>query len=90
MRCARLAAARIDEAHAYLATLTREQPQLSLDWVRVNTPWQTSELMDRYLDGMRKAGLTWCGESEVRFTFRHSRESGNPDDILPGPPLPRG
>jgi hypothetical protein len=59
MHCASLAqAGRIDEAQAYLATLLREQPQLSLEWVKANTPWQTSELMDRYLDGMRKAGLT--------------------------------
>jgi Flp pilus assembly protein TadD len=58
MHCASLArAGRIDEARAYLAVLRREQPQLSIDWVRVNTPWQTPELMKRYLDGLRKAGL---------------------------------
>jgi tetratricopeptide (TPR) repeat protein len=58
LRCASLAqAGRIDEARAYLATVRREQPQLSLDWIRVNVPYQTPELMERFLEGMRKAGL---------------------------------
>jgi len=59
MRCASLAmAGRIDEARLSLATVLREQPQLSLDWMETNVPYQTPELMERYLDGMRKAGLT--------------------------------
>ena len=58
LRCASLAqAGRIDEARAYLATVRREQPQLSLDWIRANVPYQTPELMERFLEGMRKAGL---------------------------------
>jgi TolB-like protein len=58
LRCASLAqAGRIDEARAYLATVRREQPQLSLDWIRVNVPYQTPELMERFLEGMRIAGL---------------------------------
>jgi len=58
LRCASLArAGRIDEARAYLATVRREQPQLSLDWIRVNVPYQTPELMERFLEGMRQAGL---------------------------------
>jgi hypothetical protein len=40
-----------------LATIRREQPQLSLDWIRANVPYQTAELMERYLEGFRKAGL---------------------------------
>jgi TolB-like protein/Flp pilus assembly protein TadD len=58
LRCASLAqAGHIDEARSYLATVRREQPQLSLDWIRANVPYQTPELMERFLDGMRKAGL---------------------------------
>ena len=34
-----------------------EQPQLSLDWIRATCPYQTPELMERFLEGMRKAGL---------------------------------
>ena len=32
-------------------------PQLSIAWIRANVPYQTPELMERFLDGMRKAGL---------------------------------
>jgi len=57
-RAASLAAAgRIDEARAALALARREHPQLSLEWIRNNIPYQTPELMGRYLDAMRKAGL---------------------------------
>jgi Flp pilus assembly protein TadD len=58
LHCASLALeGRIDEARTYLATVRREQPQLSLDWITANVPYQTPELMQRFLDGMRKAGL---------------------------------
>jgi TolB-like protein/Tfp pilus assembly protein PilF len=58
LRCASLAQAeRVDEARALLATVRREQPHLSPDWIRTNVPYQTPELMERFLDGMRKAGL---------------------------------
>ena len=58
MRCASLAqAGRVDEARLLLATILREQPQLSIDWVKANVPYQTPELLERYLEGMRKAGL---------------------------------
>jgi TolB-like protein len=58
MRCASLAqAGRIEEARAFLAVLRREQPQLTATWLRANVPYQTPELVDRYLDAMRKAGL---------------------------------
>ena len=58
LRCASLAlAGRIDEAQSYLATARRQQPQLSLAWIRANVPYQTQELLERFLDGMRKAGL---------------------------------
>jgi len=59
MRCASLAQiGRIKEAREFLAKARVEQPQLSLDWIRANVPYQTPGLMERFLDGMRKAGLT--------------------------------
>jgi TolB-like protein len=58
MRCASLAqAGRVDEARLFLAATRREQPQLSIEWLRANMPQQTPELRERYLEGMRKAGL---------------------------------
>jgi TolB-like protein/Flp pilus assembly protein TadD len=59
LRCASLAlAGEIDDARTQFATVRREQPQLSAEWIRENVPYQTPELMERFLDGMRKAGLT--------------------------------
>jgi TolB-like protein len=59
MHCAALAqAGRLEEARAALALVKREQPHLSIDWIRANVPYQTPELMERFLDGMRKAGLS--------------------------------
>src|SRR5262249_45007307 len=58
MRCASLAqAGRIDEARSSLAILLREQPELSIEWVRANVPYQTPQLLERYVDALRKAGL---------------------------------
>jgi TolB-like protein len=58
LRCASLAqTGRIEEARSLLAMVLTEQPQLSLGWIRANVPYQTPELMDRFLDGMRMAGL---------------------------------
>jgi TolB-like protein/Flp pilus assembly protein TadD len=58
LRCAGLAqAGRTDEARALLASVMREQPQLSVDWIRASVPYQTRQLMDRFLEGMHKAGL---------------------------------
>jgi TolB-like protein len=59
LRCASLAqAGRIDEARSFLATVRGEQPRLSLDWIRASVPYQTRELVEHFLEGMRKAGLT--------------------------------
>jgi hypothetical protein len=59
LRCASLAqTGRIDEARKFLATIRLQQPQLSIDWIKASVPYQTPELMERFLDGMRKAGLT--------------------------------
>jgi TolB-like protein len=58
MRCACLArAGQIHEARAALAELRRQQPELSIGWIRANVPYQTPELMKRYVEAMRKAGL---------------------------------
>jgi len=35
----------------------RQQPHLSADWIKTNVPYQSPELMARFLEGMRKAGL---------------------------------
>jgi TolB-like protein/Flp pilus assembly protein TadD len=56
--CASLAqAGRIEEARGLLAGVRRQQPQLSIEWLRASVPYQTTQIMDRFLDGMRKAGL---------------------------------
>jgi TolB-like protein len=58
LRCASLAqTGRIDEARSFLARIRREQQQLSIDWIRESVPYQTPALMERFLEGMRKAGL---------------------------------
>jgi len=48
---------RCSEARALLATVRQQQPQLSIEWLRANVPYQTQEIMELFLDGMRKAGL---------------------------------
>jgi tetratricopeptide (TPR) repeat protein len=58
LRCASLAQiGQIEEARALLAAVRRQQPQLSAAWIRDNVPYQTPELMERFLAGMRLAGL---------------------------------
>jgi hypothetical protein len=58
LHCASLAqAGRIDEARGLLAGVRRQQPQLSIEWLRASVPYQTSQIMERFLEGMRKAGL---------------------------------
>ena len=57
--CAALAqTGRHDEARTFLATVRQEQPQLSIAWIRQSVPYQTPDLMEQFLSGMRKAGLT--------------------------------
>jgi Flp pilus assembly protein TadD len=59
LRCASLAqAGLVDEARTFFATVRREQPQLSIDWIRASVPYQTPQLMEHFLEGMRKAGLS--------------------------------
>ncbi len=58
LRCASLAqAGRLDEARSLLAAVRREQPQLSIEWIKANVPYQTPQLLEDFLKGMRKAGL---------------------------------
>jgi DNA-binding winged helix-turn-helix (wHTH) protein/tetratricopeptide (TPR) repeat protein len=58
MLCANLAlAGRTVEARALLGSLRRDQPGLSMGWLTANVPYQTSSLIERYQDGMWKAGL---------------------------------
>jgi len=58
LRCASLAQlGRLDEAREVLANLRQEHPELSIKWIKESVPYQTPELMERFLQGMRKAGL---------------------------------
>jgi TolB-like protein/cytochrome c-type biogenesis protein CcmH/NrfG len=58
LHCASLAqTGRVDEARSYLEIIRREQPQLTIDWIKASVPYQTPQLMERFLEGMRKAGL---------------------------------
>jgi DNA-binding winged helix-turn-helix (wHTH) protein/tetratricopeptide (TPR) repeat protein len=58
MLCANLAlAGRTDEARALLGLIRGDQPELSMSWLTANVPYQTPRLIERYQDGMWKAGL---------------------------------
>jgi TolB-like protein len=58
LHCASLAqTGRTSEARAYLEIVRRAQPQLSIGWIKASVPYQTPQLMERFLEGMRKAGL---------------------------------
>ncbi|HEV7599881.1 MAG TPA: winged helix-turn-helix domain-containing protein [Bradyrhizobium sp.] len=59
LHCASLArTGRLDEARSFLAMIRREQPRLSIDWIKASVPYQTPQLMERFVEGMRKAGLS--------------------------------
>ena len=56
--CASLAQdGQIEEARAEMRNLRQLQPNLSIAWIRQSVPY-TTEPMERFLDGIRKAGLT--------------------------------
>jgi hypothetical protein len=58
LRCAALAQLGRDaEARQFLEQVRLGQPQLTLQWIRENVPYQTAGLMDHFCDGMRKAGV---------------------------------
>lgn len=55
--CASLAqAGALDEAKATMETVRRLQPNISIAWLRQSLPY-SPEPMERFLDGLRKAGL---------------------------------
>ena len=47
---------RLEEAREVLKGLIRQQPNLSIGWVKRNVPFVDS-VMTRYVEGLRKAGL---------------------------------
>jgi TolB-like protein len=59
LHCASLAqSGRLEDARAFLSTIRQtHRPPLTIDWVRNNVPYQTPELMELFLEGLRKAGL---------------------------------
>jgi TolB-like protein/DNA-binding winged helix-turn-helix (wHTH) protein/Flp pilus assembly protein TadD len=58
LRCACLAqTGETAQASALLELLRRDQPRLSTAWIRANVPYQSPEIMERFLNGMRLAGL---------------------------------
>ena len=59
LHCATLAhLGRVEEARAFLTIVRRNhRPPLTIAWVRENVPYQTPELMELFVDGLRKAGL---------------------------------
>ena len=50
-------AGRIEEARAAIAELKRVAPDITIETTRSQVPWQDPADMERYLDGLRKAGL---------------------------------
>jgi TolB-like protein len=49
---------RCEEARAFLSSVRRtHRPALTLAWARENVPYQTPELIELFVDGLRKAGL---------------------------------
>ena len=82
LHCASLAlAGRLAEARALLPGIRREQPELSIAWIKASVPYQTPELMERFLDGMRKAGL----EDEVPDPDYRPENTAQPP-FRPNPP----
>jgi len=58
LRCASLAqSGQFDEARRHFLMVREQQPHLSAEWIKTNVPYQTDELMERFVEGMRKAGL---------------------------------
>lgn len=58
LRCASVAqTGRVEEARALLTVVRREQPLLAAARVHANVPYQTPELMERLVMGMRMTGL---------------------------------
>ena len=60
LHCASLAqSGRVAEARTFLSIIRRtHRPPLTTAWVRENVPYQTPELMELFIEGLRKAGMT--------------------------------
>ncbi|MEE9250681.1 MAG: tetratricopeptide repeat protein, partial [Alphaproteobacteria bacterium] len=52
-----VALGRHEEARAEVAEILRINPRVSLQFLRQRWPYKDQAVMDRYLDGLRKAGL---------------------------------
>ncbi len=51
-------AGRVEAARAFLSGVLRtHHPPLTIAWVRENVPYQTPELIELFIEGLRKAGL---------------------------------
>lgn len=50
-------AGRIEEARAAIAELGQVAPDITIETTRAQLPWQDPGDTERYLDGLRKAGL---------------------------------
>jgi len=50
-------AGRIEEGRAAVAELRRVAPEMTIESTRAQVPWKDPADMERYLDGLRKAGL---------------------------------
>jgi TolB-like protein len=49
---------RLEEAHVALSALQlSHRPRLTVAWARENVPYQTTELIELFIEGLRKAGL---------------------------------
>jgi tetratricopeptide (TPR) repeat protein len=48
---------RVDEAQRYLNEITRVRPDYSIDFVRTMHPFSADMGIERYYDGLRKAGV---------------------------------
>jgi tetratricopeptide (TPR) repeat protein len=47
----------VDEARAHLATLQQAEPDFSIDWFRAHYPPLQKDDSERYLEGLRRAGV---------------------------------
>jgi adenylate cyclase len=57
--CASLAlAGRLDQSRKLLDDILGEQPDLSIDWLKRTAPYPTTAMLEQFLVGIRKAGLT--------------------------------
>jgi adenylate cyclase len=50
-------AGRIEEGRAAVAELRRVAPEMTIKSTRAQVPWKDPADMERYLEGLRKAGL---------------------------------